>query len=49
MGQILALTVTAKDAALGSRILEKLGANCTHWSVGNSHTFVIQSTLEAPR
>jgi prepilin-type N-terminal cleavage/methylation domain-containing protein len=49
MGQILALTVTAKDPALGNRILEKLGANCTHWSVGNSHTFVIQSTLEAPR
>jgi prepilin-type N-terminal cleavage/methylation domain-containing protein len=47
MGQILALTFTTRDPGLGLRILDKLGANCTHWSVGNAHTFVLMSTLEA--
>ena len=48
-GQILALTVSASDSLVGLRILHMLGANCSHWSVGNAHTFVIQSTLESPR
>jgi len=48
-GQILALTVTAADPALGYRILHTLGANCTHWSVGGAHTFVLQSSLESAR
>jgi prepilin-type N-terminal cleavage/methylation domain-containing protein len=48
-GQILALTVTATDSTAGLQILHTLGRNCTHWSVGNAHTFVIQSSLEAPR
>jgi prepilin-type N-terminal cleavage/methylation domain-containing protein len=47
-GQILALTVTATDSIAGLQILHTLGMNCTHWSVGNAHTFVIQSSLEAP-
>jgi type II secretory pathway pseudopilin PulG len=48
-GQILAITVTARDSIAGLQILHTLGANCSHWSVGNSHTFVVQSTLESPR
>lgn len=48
-GQVLALTVSATDSLTGLRILHMLGANCAHWSVGNAHTFVIQSTLESPR
>ena len=47
-GQILALTVTADDPAVGLQVLNVLGASSTHWSVGNSHTFVVQSTLESP-
>lgn len=47
-GQILAVTVTAQDPEVGLRVLDVVGRNCTHWSVGNSHTFVVQSTLEAP-
>jgi prepilin-type N-terminal cleavage/methylation domain-containing protein len=49
VGQILSVTFTAKDKRLGLQILNKLGKNCTHWSVGNAHTFVVQSTLESPR
>jgi prepilin-type N-terminal cleavage/methylation domain-containing protein len=48
-GQVLALTVTATDSLAGFQILNTLGRNCTHWSVGNSHTFVIQSSLESPK
>jgi prepilin-type N-terminal cleavage/methylation domain-containing protein len=47
-GQVLALTVTASDSRTGLQILHTLGANCTHWSVGDSHTFVVFSTLESP-
>ena len=47
-GQILALTVTAHDPQMGLTVLSHLGANCTHWSVDESHTFVIQSSLESP-
>lgn len=48
-GQVLALTITASDPRLGLQILHTVGANCTHWSVGDSHTFVVLSTLEAGR
>ncbi len=48
-GQVLALTVAATDSLAGLQILHTLGANCTHWSVGNAHTFVIQSSLESPK
>ncbi len=48
-GQILALTVTATDPRVGLQILHTLGRNCTHWSVGDAHTFVIQSSLESPK
>jgi len=47
-GQVLAVTVTAADSLTGLVVLRTLGANCTHWSVGNAHTFVVMSTLEAP-
>lgn len=48
-GQVLALTVTASDSLTGLQVLHTLGANCAHWSVGDAHTFVIFSTLEAAR
>lgn len=48
-GQVLALTVTARDATTGLEILRQLGANCSHWSVGDSHTFVMFSSVEAGR
>jgi prepilin-type N-terminal cleavage/methylation domain-containing protein len=48
-GQVLALTVAAKDSLVGLQILHTLGSNCAHWSVGNAHTFVVFSTLEAVR
>lgn len=48
-GMVLALTVTAGDSLLGRQILHMVGANCTHWSIGESHTFVVMSTLESPR
>jgi prepilin-type N-terminal cleavage/methylation domain-containing protein len=49
MGQILALTVTPDDPRCAGQVVHVLGGNCTHWSVGNSHTFVLFSTLEAAR
>jgi type II secretory pathway pseudopilin PulG len=48
-GTALALTVIANDAGTGRQMLQTLGANRTHWSAGDAHTFVILSTLEAPR
>jgi prepilin-type N-terminal cleavage/methylation domain-containing protein len=48
-GSVAALTVVAPDTRLGLTVLRLLGANCTHWSVGDAHTFVVQSTLESPR
>lgn len=48
-GAAIALTVTANDASTGLQMLHVLGANRRHWSVGDAHTFVILSTLEAPR
>ena len=48
-GMVLALTFTAGDSLVGRQILHMVGANCTHWSVGESHTFVVMSTLESPR
>jgi prepilin-type N-terminal cleavage/methylation domain-containing protein len=48
-GMIVALTVIPKDPATGLRVISVLGANCSHWSVGDAHTFVIFSTLDAPR
>ena len=48
IGQVLALTVTAADSLVGLQILNTLGANCTHWSVGGANTFVVMSTLESP-
>ncbi len=48
-GQVLALTVTAHDPTTGLQILRQLGANCSHWSVGDSHTFVMFSSVEAGR
>ncbi len=46
-GQVLAVTITAHDSRVGLQVLRTVGANCTHWSVDDSHTFVIFSTLEA--
>ncbi len=48
-GNVLALTITANDSLVGRQILHMVGANCSHWSVGEAHTFVVMSTLEAPR
>jgi len=48
-GQVIALTYVAKDPRAGLQILNMLGDNCTHWSVDDAHTFVVLSTLEAPR
>jgi prepilin-type N-terminal cleavage/methylation domain-containing protein len=47
-GTVLAVTVTAGDSLLGRQILHLVGSNCTHWSIGESHTFVVMSTLESP-
>ncbi|MBI5168007.1 MAG: type II secretion system protein [Candidatus Eisenbacteria bacterium] len=48
-GSVLALTITASDSLVGRQILHMVGANCAHWSIDNAHTFVVLSTLEAPR
>lgn len=48
-GNVLALTITANDSLVSRQILHMVGANCSHWSIGDSHTFVVMSTLEAPR
>jgi prepilin-type N-terminal cleavage/methylation domain-containing protein len=48
-GQVLALTVVTADSLTGLQIVHALGSNCAHWSVGNAHTFVVFSTLEAVR
>ncbi len=48
-GQVIALTYVPKDPKTGLQILNMLGDNCTHWSVDDAHTFVILSTIEAPR
>ncbi|MCC6652355.1 MAG: type II secretion system protein [Candidatus Eisenbacteria bacterium] len=48
-GMVLALTITARDSLVGRQVLHLVGANCTHWSIGESHTFVVMSTLESPR
>ncbi|MFN8586596.1 MAG: prepilin-type N-terminal cleavage/methylation domain-containing protein [Candidatus Eisenbacteria bacterium] len=47
-GAVMALTITASDTLVGRQILHLVGANTSHWSIGESHTFVIMSTLEAP-
>lgn len=47
-GNVLALTITADDSLVGRQILHMVGANCAHWSIGDSHTFVVMSTLESP-
>ena len=47
-GYVLALTITANDSLVGRQILHMVGANCAHWSLENSHTFVVLSTLDAP-
>jgi prepilin-type N-terminal cleavage/methylation domain-containing protein len=46
-GQVLAVTVVAADSVVGLKVLRTLGGNCTHWTVGDAHTFVVFSTLEA--
>jgi prepilin-type N-terminal cleavage/methylation domain-containing protein len=46
-GQIVGITVAANDSLVARQILHMLGGNCTHWSVGNSSTFVMFSTLES--
>ena len=48
-GSLVAVTVVASDDKLGLTVMHMLGANCTHWSAGNAHTFVIQNTLESPQ
>ncbi len=47
-GRVVALTVVVPDRKLGLTVLHTLGANCSHWSAGKAHTFVIESTLESP-
>lgn len=47
-GNVLALTITANDSLVGRQILHMVGSNCAHWSLENSHTFVVLSTLDAP-
>jgi prepilin-type N-terminal cleavage/methylation domain-containing protein len=46
-GQVLALTVVSADSLVGLQVVQVLGSNCAHWSVGNAHTFVVFSTLES--
>lgn len=46
-GMVLAVTVITPDSLLGLQTLKVLGANCSHWSAGNAHTFVVLSTLES--
>jgi prepilin-type N-terminal cleavage/methylation domain-containing protein len=46
-GTIIALTVVTTDDRLGRILLHTLGHSSTHWSVGDAHTFVIQSSLES--
>lgn len=48
-GQIVAVTVTTDSHPLGLQLVNTLGRNCTHWSVGEAHTFVVMSTLEGGR
>ena len=47
-GSLVAVAVLIPDEKLGLTVLRMLGANCTHWSAGTSHTFVVQNTLESP-
>lgn len=47
-GRVVAVTVIVPEPQLGLTILQMLGANCTHWTAGDAHTFVIESTLDAP-
>ena len=46
-GSVVALTVVAPDDKLGRTLITMLGANSSHWSSGDAHTFVVQSTLES--
>jgi prepilin-type N-terminal cleavage/methylation domain-containing protein len=46
-GEVIAITVVVAQPDLGLAVLRTLGSNTTHWSVGNAHSFVIFSTVEA--
>ncbi len=46
-GRVVAVTVVTPEPELGLTVLHMLGANCSHWSAGDAHTFVIESTLES--
>lgn len=46
-GRVEAITVVTPEPELGLTALHMLGANCSHWSAGDAHTFVIESTLES--
>jgi prepilin-type N-terminal cleavage/methylation domain-containing protein len=48
-GKLVAVTVVSPDEKLGLTVLHMLGANCTHWSAGDAHTFVVENTLESSR
>ena len=48
-GTLVAVTFVVPDEKLGLTVLYVLGGNCTHWSAGNAHTFVVQNTLESPQ
>ncbi len=48
-GTLVAVTFVVPDEKLGLTVLHVLGGNCTHWSAGNAHTFVVQNTLESPQ
>lgn len=46
-GRVVAVTVVTPEPELGLTVLHMLGANCSHWSAGDAHTFVIESTIES--
>jgi prepilin-type N-terminal cleavage/methylation domain-containing protein len=48
-GLVVALTVVSADERVGRQVLRTLGGNCTHWTVDDASTFVIMSSLDAPR
>lgn len=47
MGSLVAVRFAFPDEKLGLTVLRMLGGNCTHWSAGDSHTFVVQNSLES--
>ena len=43
---MLGISVSTPDAALGHRVVQLLGQNCAHYTMNDSYTFVISSTID---